>query len=215
MKTILFILALLLPNLVLAGCPHLYPHNQPIKIAGAIELCNDRYVALYDQKNRAVLLVSELVQPRGHVIQRNDSFHKDPRVNNPVLPSEYEHSGFDRGHMAPADNSTSAYQMYESFLMTNMAPMVPELNRGRWRVLEQKVQNKVVSIGTPIHVITAAEYTNRPSLGTIPVPKGFIKIAYYPTGTVAQYTRNLKTDRIVELSITAASNKIKYVSLPQ
>lgn len=215
MKTIFFVVALIVSSLAIADCPHLYPRNTPIKISGAVELCNDRYVTLYDQKNRAVLLVSELVQPGGHVVQRKDSFHKDSRVKNPVTPSEYEHSGFDRGHMAPADNSVSAYQMYESFLMTNMTPMVPELNRGRWRLLEQKVQNKVVRIGIPVHVVTAAEYKSHPNLGTIPVPEGFIKVAYYPTGTIAQYTRNLKSDRIVELSVTAASDKIKYVSLPQ
>ena len=215
MKTIFFIVALIVSSLAIADCPHLYPHNTPIKISGAVELCNDRYVALYDQKNRAVLLVSELVQPSGHVVQRKDSFHKDSRVKNPVTPSEYEHSGFDRGHMAPADNSISAYQMYESFLMTNITPMVPELNRGRWRLLEQKVQSKIVGIGTPTHVVTAAEYKNRPKLGTLPVPDGFVKVVYYPTGTTAHYTHNLKSDHIVELSVAAASDKIKYTSFPQ
>ena len=55
----------------------------------------------------------------------------------PVDTHDYARSGFDRGHMCPAgDNKWSQRAMEESFLMPNICPQAPSLNRGDWNEME-------------------------------------------------------------------------------
>ena len=62
---------------------------------------------------------------------------------------DYEDSGFDRGHMAPAgDMKRSEKVMSESFLLSNMAPQVGEgFNQNIWRYLEAAVRGWVQERG--------------------------------------------------------------------
>jgi endonuclease G len=56
-------------------------------------------------------------------------------------PRDYSRSGYDMGHMAPA--ATMAWDsdvQAESFIMTNVAPQTPNLNRGAWKLLETHVR---------------------------------------------------------------------------
>ena len=176
----LFLALIAVSTSALADCPHLYPHNTPIVIPGAVELCNNQYVSLYDPTNRAVLLVSELVQPVDHSVPRKNSFHRDKRVPNSPTPGEYEHSTYDKGHMAPADDAATEEEMHESMAMTNMTPQVPELNRGRWRSLEMRVRDQIERNGVATHVVTVAVYGKALTMmGNVPVPAGYVKAAYY------------------------------------
>lgn len=55
-----------------------------------------------------------------------------------VTPNDYTNSGFDRGHLCPsADRTNTAENNSETFLMTNMIPQAPELNREAWAYLEE------------------------------------------------------------------------------
>jgi hypothetical protein len=52
-------------------------------------------------------------------------------------PNDYRNSGYDKGHLCPAaDRSASREDMDATFLMTNIAPQAPALNRGPWEKLE-------------------------------------------------------------------------------
>ena len=71
---------------------------------------------------------------------RSDDFRPDP-----VLPAEWYHvttadytnSGFDRGHVCPsADRTRNAADNSSTFLMTNMIPQAPQLNREPWARFE-------------------------------------------------------------------------------
>jgi endonuclease G len=54
-----------------------------------------------------------------------------------VRPNDYRAFGFDRGHVCPAaDRSVSKEDMNATFLMSNMVPQSPNLNRGPWERLE-------------------------------------------------------------------------------
>jgi endonuclease G len=65
-------------------------------------------------------------------------------------PRDYDGSGFDQGHMAPAGDMTrSNVVMSESFLLSNMAPQVGvNFNRHIWRDLEDAVRGWVEQRGT-------------------------------------------------------------------
>jgi DNA/RNA endonuclease G (NUC1) len=77
--------------------------------------------------------------------KRPSRFSADVRVDNPVRHDDYTHSGFDRGHMAPnraigLQHGVNAQR--ETFLLTNICPQTPNLNRGIWKSIEAREQNK-------------------------------------------------------------------------
>ena len=70
-------------------------------------------------------------------VDRLDGFVSDVMVPNSPTPKVYDKSGYDRGHLAPADDfDWSELAMSESFLMTNIAPQLAGFNRGIWKKLE-------------------------------------------------------------------------------
>lgn len=75
----------------------------------------------------------------------NVKFEQDP-----LLPSYYEqgkhedytNSGYDRGHLCP-NADRNAYNLgKETFVMTNVAPQLAQVNRGPWKDFEAFVQEK-------------------------------------------------------------------------
>ena len=65
---------------------------------------------------------------------RESAFTTDYDVDGCATTDDYRHSGFDRGHMAPAgDMKWSGDAMRESFIMTNICPQAGDLNRGAWQ----------------------------------------------------------------------------------
>ena len=74
---------------------------------------------------------------------RSDKFLPDPMVEgDPVVTKDYSHSGYDRGHMAPAaDMKWSEQAMKESFYMTNICPQNHNNNAGDWKDLEMLVRD--------------------------------------------------------------------------
>jgi endonuclease G, mitochondrial len=76
-------------------------------------------------------------------VPRIDNFRADPDWAPSPSKKDYNNTGFDRGHMKPADDSPNAEAMDESFLMTNMAPQHGALNQATWRYLEAGVNELV------------------------------------------------------------------------
>lgn len=77
-----------------------------------------------------------------HEVGKRPSFSKDRSVPSSPLSSAYDHSGYDRGHMAPNHAIASRFgeEMQKStFKMTNVAPQRPALNRGVWRDIEHRI----------------------------------------------------------------------------
>jgi endonuclease G, mitochondrial len=87
--------------------------------------------------------------------RRANPFHFDAE-DGPVAvkPNEYNKSGFDQGHMKPAESSPSQEAMYESFTMTNMSTQYGNTNRGDWRYLEEGVHELVQATGGKATIIT-------------------------------------------------------------
>ena len=75
---------------------------------------------------------------------RSDDFRPDPELPEGQRSelADYRNSGFDRGHMAPAaDFKRSKVAMSETFLLSNMTPQTPNLNRRMWANLEDQVRS--------------------------------------------------------------------------
>lgn len=82
-------------------------------------------------------------------LPRKNQFKEDPDLKGPKsYPGDYKGSGYDRGHQAPAGNQTvDAMLKEQTFYMSNMAPQRPSLNRGIWKLLEDKTRAWVMQYG--------------------------------------------------------------------
>ena len=75
--------------------------------------------------------------------KRKNNFRPDPQLARGSRSelTDYRNSGFDRGHMAPAAAFKRSKQaMSTTFLLSNMAPQTAQLNRNKWRLLEEDVR---------------------------------------------------------------------------
>ena len=73
-------------------------------------------------------------------IGRRPSFSKDRNVASAPAPEAYRGARYDRGHMVPNHAIATRFgpdEQRKTFLMTNIAPQSPALNRGPWREMEQ------------------------------------------------------------------------------
>lgn len=119
-----------------------------------------------------------------------NTFRADPAVSPDwyrVQSSDYNASGFDRGHMTPStdrDNAASIRLNHETFLMTNMVPQAPNSNQGPWADLENFLRtflpaNEVYVIAGPAGVGGSGD--NGPATtianGNVTVPAHTWKVA--------------------------------------
>jgi len=90
------------------------------------------YNSKYKQANWvAYLLTHEETVKR---FQRGEFFAADPMIPGTDFSIDYQKSGYDRGHLAPAaDMGYSMETMVQSFFYSNMSPQVPRFNRGVWK----------------------------------------------------------------------------------
>lgn len=73
---------------------------------------------------------------------KRPSFMQDKTTPMAPRPADYTKSGYDRGHMVPNHAIISRYgeeARRQTFLMSNIAPQTPALNRGVWRDLEHRI----------------------------------------------------------------------------
>lgn len=110
---------------------------------------------------------------------RESGFTPDPNLGS-LSPkySDYTNSGYDRGHMCPANDCRgSASMLAESFYMSNVCPQMKFLNQHScWRTLEDKCQTWILEYGafTNLYIICG------------PVRGKYLDIIYSSNGTRIQ-----------------------------
>lgn len=109
-----------------------------------------------------------------------DPFRPDDRLPKDwkrTTLSDYSGSGFDKGHLCPsADRSASVEGMTATFLMTNMVPQTPDLNRDVWNQLEDYLRT-LVKRGSDVYIV-AGTYGDKGKLkDKVVVPTNNWKIA--------------------------------------
>ncbi len=117
-------------------------------------------------------------------VDRKDAFRPDPMVSTgTAIKADYEGSGYDRGHMCPAEAmSFDSLAMSESFYFSNMSPQSGSLNRGKWKSLETSVRNWAKEKGG-IYVVTGPIFKNIIGVigpNAVTVPGYYYKIIYNP-----------------------------------
>ncbi len=115
-------------------------------------------------------------------VKRAKKFNYDSDISTrSASHSDYTHSGYTRGHMAPAgDMAFNEVAMTESFLMSNMSPQTRGCNGGIWKELEENVRDWAFSNGELIIVSGPIFYSKNPKkIGKktkVSIPDAFYKI---------------------------------------
>jgi endonuclease G len=138
---------------------------RPAGESGGLSLVKEYMRLSVDQAKNVPNFVSYLlsasdIQETPVEVDRDKShFTRDPELGaEGASESDYTGTGFDRGHMKPAEDSPTQEAMDESHLMSNVAPQHPDLNRQTWRTLEDAVNDLVRSSGGKAHIVTGNVY---------------------------------------------------------
>lgn len=157
-------------------------------------LSREGYILLHDNLKKVPLWVSYhlTTEHLQGTQKRVNKFKPDPDLPKEKRAelSDYRKSGYDRGHMAPAGDMKRSYKvMIESFYLSNMCPQLPGLNRGLWKILEEKIRGftrtkgEVWIICGPIFIDLDGDgkgvYLERIGANRVWVPTHFYKIIVF------------------------------------
>lgn len=144
------------------------------------------YSVSYDPGRRNPRWVAWIITTNVAIATRDGmTFKPDPVFKASALAAEYAASGYDMGHLCPAqDMAWCTNAIKSTFVTSNVSPQRPQLNRGDWRELETSLRAEA-RYGA-IHCIAGPVWMsgNTNVIGSgIGVPDAFFKIAYGGTST--------------------------------
>jgi endonuclease G len=94
---------------------------------------------------------------------------------------DYAHSGYDRGHLCNSEDRTSSFYLnQETFLMSNMIPQTPELNRGPFKMLEDYCRKLVLKKGMNLLIYSGGIGAKDRLASNVIVPAYCWKVVYTP-----------------------------------
>ena len=187
-----------------------------------------QYALSYNNTRRHANWVSwELSKSWLGSVERADNFQPDATLPTGwyrVLPTDYTNSGFDRGHLCPsADRTKTIDDNNSTFLMTNIIPQSPTLNRESWAYLESYCRD-IVKTGYKAYIISGVLGTGGEGSsgalnsikGLINVPSSVYKIAVFipEAGTVNNGATVLAVNMPNNIKDTKDISWLKYVTTP-
>ena len=146
---------------------------------------HDYYSLAYNEEYEqadwvAYELTKESLQAKN--VPRAKRFNSDPKVKTQsAVHSDYSHSGYTRGHLAPAgDMAFSSDAMKQCFYMSNMSPQTRQCNNGIWKELEETVRDWAYKKGS-VYINTGPIFYDNgtPTIGKknkVAIPDAFYKI---------------------------------------
>jgi endonuclease G len=130
-----------------------------------VELLQRYARVVYNSERRLPDIVGYVLSAadlREDVVERDGHFVVDEALpaNARARPADFANQGFDLGHMRPAGDSATTQAMTESFLMSNITPQAPTLNRQVLRQLEDAIRGVVRAIDGRATVLTGSLFLN-------------------------------------------------------
>lgn len=197
--------------------------NNPKLSSSAKELCSDYYAVWYSGIARTPLWSAEFLS-QGRIEKsyngtRTEDFRPDMRLPSDwrATLADYKKSGFDRGHMSPSADMPGPAAVSSSFLLSNMVPQDPQLNRNLWAAIEKSVRARAKY--QPLYVITGplflGEKIDRIN-GRVLVPTHIFKLLYDPKDNTAgaYLVENAPNKRHVEVTLEELEQKAGVKFLP-
>ena len=132
------------------------------------------------------------------------TFRNDPKyyVKNTSI---YKNSGFDRGHLFPAEDATfDKITFVESFYYTNVTPQNSSFNRGIWKKLENEVRK--LAKKDSLTILSGCDLYSENNTETFQYLKNKIKIPNYYFKIIINNTKNT-------INIYYIPNRKSYLSL--
>lgn len=118
-------------------------------------------------------------------VPREGRFYEEARLpsSERAKLSDYQNSGFDRGHLSPAATMSTPEGMAQSFSLANVAPQAPELNRALWKKVEHAVKHQAARSQDDVFVFTGPMYLDEEPqyAGGVRVPSHFFKAVVCPS----------------------------------
>lgn len=156
------------------------------------DLCMSGFAILHSGESKTpVFVVEKLNRERLKDAQDEDRkgmrFYEEARlpIAHRARLTDYQGSGYDRGHMAPAADMPTPEAMAQSFSLANMIPQAPELNRGIWaRNIEAATRKYAMRAKGDIYVFTGPAFDEHPptiGAGRVWIPAYCWKLVHDPT----------------------------------
>ena len=200
-----------------SGCLGNFWDAQPpvVTIGGlGFALCSRHFASLYSARTETPVYSAEHLAPAqieaAIHLRRIDDFHEDRRLPRAVTstPSDFRHSGYDRGHMAPSGDEPDEPSQRESFSLSNMVPQNPNDNRHLWAGIEAAVRKLVLTDRDDVYVVTGPLFGRGDPMrlhGRVLVPALLYKAVYDPDAGIAgvYVVRNAGGDAYWSLSLEA------------
>ncbi len=172
---------ILLIFVLISSCTVSKKLEEPAYSKSDIYINHENYSLVYNKENNqaqwvAYQLLKEELTPN---FKRTNKFEEDAQVYcGTAANKDYYHSGYDKGHLAPAaDMVWDKKAMEESFYFSNISPQLPGFNRGIWKRLETKVRKWANKFGE-IYVVSGPVVTKEHSTigeNKVAVPAYFYK----------------------------------------
>lgn len=163
-----------------------------------MEISRQGYKLRFDCRSKNASIVYECLT-RKNIENKTDrskcKFKEDkliPKIFRNTI-KDFKHSGYDRGHLAPAANHPG------TFFLSNISPQNPNFNRGYWKKLEKYIRDQT-KIYTSIDVFTGPlflpvetgdgkKWVKYQVIGKneVAVPTHFFKIAFLDSKVVRSF----------------------------
>ena len=161
---------------------------RPDESDSLIRLQKSRFLVYYNiNRNCPALVVWTLLKSDlgHHRRPTGQSFLIDPECPRPrAKSSDYTRTGFQRGHMCPsADRSSSVQLMRATFVMSNVAPMCPDLNMQGFAQAEEHsrslawANHRCLMMAGAFFSNDSLRYLNKSSVG---IPDSFFRACIVP-----------------------------------
>jgi len=193
------------PKMAFAGVP---VHRDALTQFSLRILRNDAFMVGYSDWLGNPLWVSYQVLPAPEKtthLPRPDRFDSDWRSLRCLVQvacishDDYTGSGYDRGHLAPNHviaTRFGAEAQKQTFLMTNISPQRPDLNRRTWQRLESLAANEFSRAHGPYWVVTGPIFGKNPAYlsstsARIAIPEAFYQVLIDTSETPGQPPKTL------------------------
>jgi len=151
-------------------------------------LHNKAYDSCYSYSNKTPRVVVYKVYDaagKKHYNRKHIRFKPDYRIKAKYrsYSRDFSHTGFDRGHNCPnAAKNTNKELQRQTFLLSNIAPQKPQLNRKYWAHLERYVRMLAHKFGS-VEVATGTCGSLGHIKNRVNIPAYWYKIIFKPNGT--------------------------------
>ncbi len=150
------------------------------------ELADRAYFLLcHDGERKVPTWVGYETKPRASAAERSprpSRFHADSGLQHPgAQDADYRHSGYARGHLAPAaDFAWSGDALRATYMLSNVVPQLQCVNAGAWAFVERTVR-ALAATSDSVYIFSGPLFQHpTPEVigeGRIAVPSHFYKVA--------------------------------------